>query len=218
MNIGRNECLAEIRLIEIRNFLRKYWIEGSFSILAMVRHFRITKEKSLELLQVLIESGWVEKNENGRYIPTDNAGPLIMAKATKPVPRERAQQTYNDFMNRVLEVNRNPYYLFYVKKVILFGSFLTGASEVGDVDLAIECFWKDMGEGVDATKVTLERAKASGKHSSSILGSFDFAYQEVKLFLKNRSRILSFHPSDDPVLKKCPTRVVFECVNRPGIF
>jgi predicted nucleotidyltransferase len=217
MNIGRKEELAEVRLTEIRNFLRTYWNEGNFSAMDMESYLKVTKEKTVELLDALINKEWVGKDENERYFPTNNAGSLIMAKAFKRISRDKAQQSYNDFINRVEEVNNNPYYLYYVRKVILFGSFLTDSEEVSDIDLAIELLHKDMGKGVDLVQVIMKRAAVSGKEFSSIIDKLDFAYQEVRLFLKNKSRVISFHPIKELAIMKCPTRIVFECVDRPRI-
>ena len=44
------------------------------------------------------------------------------ASAAKPVTRATAERTLAQFLERVAEVNRNPYYLARVARVVLFGS------------------------------------------------------------------------------------------------
>jgi len=43
-----------------------------------------------------------------------------------------------EFMERVREVNVNPHYLYKVKEVVLFGSYLTLRERINDIDVAVE--------------------------------------------------------------------------------
>lgn len=60
-----------------------------------------------------------------------------MASAARPLKRKTADQAYTGFMDRVAQVNADPYYLYRATKVVLFGSYLTESETVNDIDLAI---------------------------------------------------------------------------------
>jgi predicted nucleotidyltransferase len=64
---------------------------------------------------------------------------LGAASAAKPITRQTAERALDDFLARVVLVNRRAYYLAKVTKVVVFGSFLRPDIErLGDVDVAVE--------------------------------------------------------------------------------
>jgi hypothetical protein len=213
MNIDEYE-LAGVNLMDIRDFLRKFW-GGEFSTSDIINHFDADEENTSKLIEDLIEEGWVVQTEDDLFEPLENAIYLIQDKSNKLIPRKRAERGFNAFIKRVEEVNSNPYYLLYVKKVISFGSFPSYASLIDGVDLAIEFDYKDVGKGVDIIEVILKRSNASGIKFSTNYDKLDFAYQEVRSFLKNRSRLLNFHSYEHPTLRLWPGVCVYECNRRP---
>jgi hypothetical protein len=217
MNIERKGELAGVRMMDIRDFLRKCWFKGDFSTSDIIDHFNADEENSSKLIENLIEDGWVIQTEDDLFVPSDNAIYLIQNKSTKLVPREKAERCFNAFIKRVEEVNSNPYYLLYVKEVISFGSFPSFASMVDSLDLAIEYDYKDVGRGLDILDVLVKRSNASGIQFSTIYDKLDFAYQEVRSFLKNRSSLLNFHPFEHPTLRLWNIDCVYKCVKRPRV-
>jgi hypothetical protein len=215
MNIGSKSELANVRLMDIRDFIREYWVRGEFSTSDLMAHLNVDEESSCKIIEDLIEEGWVVQTEDDRFEPLENAIYLIQDKANKLIPRKKAERCFNAFMKRVEEVNGNPYYLLYVKKVISFGSFPSYASLVDGVDLAIEFDYKDVGKGVDIMEVVYKRSTTSGIQFSTIYDKLDFAYQEVRSFLKIKSRLLTFHSYEHPTLRLWPGVCVYECNRRP---
>lgn len=61
-----------------------------------------------------------------------------MASAAWPVTRAKADQIFADFMERVQKVNDDPYYLFRVTRVVLFGSYIRDTPTVNDIDIALQ--------------------------------------------------------------------------------
>ena len=115
-------------------------------------------------------------------------------------------------MNRVHQVNADSRFLYRVRKVILFGSFLTDAPFVGDLDLAVELDRKEP-DGEKHVQMALARAREvaeKGRRFSNFVEMICFAEQEVKLFLKARSRIIQMTDSRDGILKMTEYRVIYE--------
>jgi hypothetical protein len=217
MNIGTKEELAGVRLMDIRDFLREYWVKGDFSTSDIMDHFNVDEENSCKIIEDLIEDGWVIQAEDDLFVPSDNAIYLIQDKATKLVTREKAERCFNAFIKRVEEINSNPYYLLYVKEIISFGSFPSYAPMVDSLDLAIKYDYKDVGQGLDILDVLVKRSNASGVQFSTIYDKLDFAYQEVRLFLKNRSSLLNFHPFEHPTIRLWNIDCIYKCVKRPRV-
>ena len=66
------------------------------------------------------------------------------ATAAQQVTRATAERALSEFLERVTEVNRNPYFLAKVTRVVLFGSMLKLEVErLSDVDVAVELARKE---------------------------------------------------------------------------
>ena len=118
----------------------------------------------------------------------------------------------SEFLDRVGKVNSNSYFLYRVQKAVVFGSFLSDAPVIGDLDIAVDLCPKEN----DPRKHSgLIRARANdavicGRGFGNFVEAFQFAEQEVIMFLKSRSRILQLTRCDDGVLKIAESRVIFE--------
>jgi predicted nucleotidyltransferase len=171
----------------------------------------------LRLLEKLEQKGFIEKNtfapdpdKNWRH--AIKGGALSKALFSAPVSRENAEKALVEFSDRVQKVNEDGRFLFRVRKVVLFGSFLTGSATIGDLDVAIELVPKE----ADARKhseLILARANEvdlNGRTFRNFIERLDFAAQEVRSFLKSRSRIIQLIDCKDGVLKISKSRVLYE--------
>jgi|GEM_PF-1559218 len=109
--------------------------------------------------------------------------------------RETCTLELNELLNRVEQVNHSPYYLYYVKELIVFGSYVnTQNPKIHDLDIALDLEQKcDNREFV--MKKSSERVRASGK-SLSFVNTIYYCYIETAKYLQNRSHILSLHDID----------------------
>ena len=109
--------------------------------------------------------------------------------------RETCTLELNELLNRVEQVNHSPYYLYYVKELIVFGSYVnTQNPKIHDLDIALDMEQKcDDREFV--MKKSSERVRASNK-SLSFLDTIYYCYIETAKYLQNRSHILSLHDID----------------------
>ena len=118
----------------------------------------------------------------------------------------------NDFIARVEEVNSNEKYVYKVKKVLLFGSYIRpDVMELNDIDIAVELAPKFddpdvlQKKGDDYTRAAIER----GRQFSHWLEEMFFPQTDIKTFLKNKSRYISLHTTDDGVLEVTETKQIY---------
>ena len=74
------------------------------------------------LVKALRAEGLIAATGRGVWTLTQAGMTFSAASAAKPVTRATAERTLAQFLERVAEVNRNPYYLARVARVVLFGS------------------------------------------------------------------------------------------------
>jgi hypothetical protein len=133
-------------------------------------------------------------------------GTRLAAKRLVPrIPRAKAEKMVADMLVSARAINDTPELLCRISRITVFGSFLTDAEDLGDIDVAVEIKRKDIDGWTDAAVV---RAKASGRqlHYSKMLG---YPEREVMLLLKNRNRYIQFF---SPVMLEdfdTPKRVIF---------
>ena len=96
-------------------------------------------------------------------------------------------------MGRVHLVNDNVRYLYCVKKVVVFGSFLESVDRLGDVDVAVDLQPRMplKGEWVEAFR---KHAQNSGRQFYAFEEEIDWPRREVVLVLKARKRGISMQP------------------------
>ena len=91
------------------------------------------------LLKALRAGALIEACGTGAWTLTQAGQTFSSATAAKRVTRATAEKALAQFLDRVTEVNHNPYFLAKATRVILFGSMLKPQVErLSDVDLAVE--------------------------------------------------------------------------------
>jgi hypothetical protein len=100
-----------------------------------------------------------------------------------------------EFMKRAHSVNASPKYLYSVRRIAVFGSFLERQERLGDVDVAVDL----------KSRIALDRrhkwvelfrqhAWESGRSFSTWDEEIDWPRREVLLMLKSRKRSISIQP------------------------
>jgi len=149
---------------------------------------------------------------NNDYQLTSKGQTLCAARSVPPMNKEKADKIFNEFMQRVEEINNNDYYLCKVEKILLFGSYLNSENDdYGDIDIAFELKRKidNFDEFEKAKKKHIRELEQNGKHFSDFMDEMFYPEKEVKLKLKNKCRYISLHPIDDWVLKTAKYKQVY---------
>ncbi len=217
MRIRPDELVAGFPARKIRELLRQN--DELFSYHDARKVLGIRKSEAKHLFDELCREGYLEKNadmpphETELYWKRTLKGrTLCKALFSKPVSRSTAEQKLNEFIARVHQVNADDYFLYIVRKVLLFGSFLSEAPFVGDLDLAVDLERKEQ-NGDRYVQMALARARkaeSNGKRFPNFVEKICFAEHEVKKFLKAGSRIIQITDTNDGILKIAKCRVIYE--------
>ena len=210
-----DDAIAGFPAKQIRKLLRQSGL--SLSVVEATKVLGLNERSALKLLNDLEKQGFIEKNAfapdpDKNWKNTIKGGALSKALFSAPVSRRAAEQKLSEFMDRVREVNEAGRFLYRVRKVVLFGSFLTESSTVGDLDIAIELVPKEP-DSRKHSELILAHANAAdlnGKRFQNFIHRLDFAAQEIRSYLKGRSRIIQLTDCRDGVLKVAKSRVLYE--------
>lgn len=98
-----------------------------------------------------------------------------------PVSRQSAEKTTREFLDRVQQVNCSSRFLYRVRKVVVFSSFLSDAPFVGDLDLAVDLCPKeqDSRRHSELIRARVNEATRCGRRFRNYVEGFRFAEQEV---------------------------------------
>jgi hypothetical protein len=217
MRIKPDEVVAGFPAPKIRELLRRS-IDSLYPCDA-TKVLGIKTKKAVQLLERLEQCGFLERHtalpnsDNGQsWRRTARGGALANALFSTPVSRQTAEKALRAFLDRVRQVNSDKRFLYRVRKVIVFGSFLSDVPFVGDLDLAIDMWPKETDSHKHAEMVLARANEAAscGRRFRNYVERLSFAEQEVTSFLKARSRILQLARCDDGVLNITDSRVIYE--------
>jgi predicted nucleotidyltransferase len=219
MRIDSKEKIADVEILKVRDFLRRVDNTDEWENDFVVYRLKISPIKAKRLINELNRRGYIEPariyKQKQFYRKTLKGSALGLASAAKPVTRKTANRIFSEFMARVRQVNSDPSFLVKVKKVLVFGSYLTDALRINDIDIAVELTWKETHPLVlneDKAQLALNLshiAEMKGKKFSTFIDRLDWPEHEVRLFLKSRSRTISIHSIHDEILNRVEYRVVF---------
>lgn len=196
MHLDSSQIIGSIPILRIRHFLKlqMQW-DGPWSVETAMWVLKISRSRAQRLIKDLQALGLIETNKDmhspGYWNNTIAGNALALAKASKPITRATADRALKEFLERCHRVNSDPGYHYYVKRCLLFGSYLSESDRIGDVDLAL-----DIRRKLNAPPVDLVHPFGE--------------YERVCRYLKSRSRSLSLHilHEEDGFYKRIPHKVL----------
>jgi DNA-binding Lrp family transcriptional regulator len=215
MQIRPDDLVAGFPAKQVRKLLRQS--DLFLSVDDVTKVLGLSGKSALQLLKTLEQQGFIKKNTSApdpkkNWKHTIKGGALSKALFSAPVSRQNAERALCEFMVRVGEVNEAGRFLFRVRKVVLFGSFLAESSTIGDLDIAIDLVPKepDSRKHSELLLAYADAAAVCGKRFGNFVQRLDFAAHEVRSYLKARSRIIQLTDCDDGVLKIAEHRIIYE--------
>lgn len=179
-------------LCRSRGAFREDWLSDKF---------RYDERRAREIANGMETAGYVRRDRQREqrnnssfpwYSVTDAGRDVTRASAAKRIKRETATKALSEFMKRVQLVNSNPKYLYSVRCVVVFGSFLQRGDRLGDVDVAVDLksrvVFDQEHKWVDLFQ---QHAWDSGRSFSTFDDEILWPRQEVILTLKSRKRSIS---------------------------
>lgn len=199
MKIDKNKRINNIPIIKIRNFLRRFSRVSSEDLLTNINgYFNLTKQEATKIIEALVEEGYIEK-EGEVYYCTIKGNALSNVRFIKRMNKEKADKEFSEFMKRVENLNQNNEFIYKVKRIVIFGSYLNPENkDFGDIDLGIELEprIKDKKAFELAENEIISNAIENGKVFSNIVDELFYPQNIVFKYLKNKSRYISIHRMD----------------------
>ena len=199
MKIDKNKRINNIPIIKIRNFLRRFSRGSSEDLLTHISgHFNLTKQEAPKIIEALVEEGYIEK-EGEVYYCTIKGNALSNVRFIKRMNKEKADKEFSEFMKRVENLNQNNEFIYQVKRIVIFGSYLNPENkDFGDIDIGIELEprIKDKKVFELAENEIISNAIENGKVFSNIIDELFYPQDLVFKYLKNKSRYISIHRMD----------------------
>jgi len=216
MRIDSTAMIAGHPALRIRELLRRGRV-GEWGT-EFVRHvLKVDQDEAARVLGALHEKGLIEPGDTERgeplYHPTLLGNALAGASAGKPIKRATADRLLSEFLERVERVNSDPHYLFRVAHVVVFGSYLSDAGTLGDLDVAIHLEAKeaDWDKHVALEDARIKKARDAGRNFPTYEAEIRWPETEVRRFLKGPSSAISLHDlrSDIHVVTASRHRLVY---------
>ncbi len=201
MRISKGEIVAGCPALQVRRFLRRF-NRKFFMRCAVERVMQLKPEQAEEFIHEMVALKLIEPTEpfgNGAAFEVADRG-LAFANATaaRPIHRGTAERVLREFLDRVNAINASKEYAFSIRGAILFGSMLSNAERLGDVDVAID-LQPRISDPIHRHMLCERRrrlAEKQGRTFSSMVRRALWPRDEVLLQLKARSRSLSLHGFD----------------------
>lgn len=215
MRIDLKEIICGLPAGRARDFARA--VHGSsWSVSDVARILQIEKEEARKLVNRLKRDGYAAKapkthKHGGDLTLTLKGSALAGATAARPLKRTSAETILSQFMERVARVNADPYYLYRVRAVCIFGSYLQASERLGDIDLAIELTHRedDAQRYEKASDRRRHRAHLEGVAFRSTFAEVMYPEMEVWKFLKFGSRAISLHSVSTVLQNGFPYKVLY---------
>ena len=194
MQIDPKGMVGQYPTLLVRQTLRQLRDQFQWGLAELEEAAALTPGSGSALLKTLRTEGLIEKAGRDVWAVTQAGRTFSSASAAKPVTRATAEAALAQFLDRVAEANRNPYYLAKVTKVVLFGSMLKPEVErLSGVDLAVELTRKepDFDRASLQNRQRVEELSAQGRHFRNILEVEFHWHIETFTFLKGGSRVIA---------------------------
>lgn len=217
MRITRDMEIAGVPALELRTFFK--WAEGHLWCAATVAaRLNRSPEAARQITDQLVSEGYAEvayersHNSDVLYRATLKGGGLALANASKPIKRATADRLVRELLERVRGINANPRYLFWVDKVLAFGSYLTDAEVLGDVDVAVELTPRieDKKQHFEMSRQYAKDAELAGRRFPHLIDRLAWPQNELLQIIKKKSGYLSIHTTADEVLQTASPRVLYQ--------
>jgi predicted nucleotidyltransferase len=155
-----------------------------------------------ELVEALLKEGLIEEHDRDRdgdtmYRCTMNGQALRMTNFVSRINRAKAETLLEGALERAAEINRKAELLHWVSELRVFGSYLTDADDLGDLDLAIKLEQCHFDEAEDRVKARKKLVEQSGKHFASLHDMLAYPELLVRRMIKNRSPHISLHDTSE---------------------
>ncbi|MFI8528303.1 hypothetical protein ACIGB8_27850 [Promicromonospora sukumoe] len=137
MRLDLTETFAGVSARRVRDVLRRagnrwvtpYWLAQATGT---------SNDQADDLVDTLVSRGLIRRDEDEDVVKLTEQGIAFSQASLTTVTRKTADRVLQEFLDRALALNADQDALHQVPEVVIFGSYLTNAERLGDLDLAIQ--------------------------------------------------------------------------------
>ncbi len=208
MKISREDTILGLPAVAVRDFFRRHdvlvpqFIERELGLKGQqIQEFIIGAER-----EGLAAKRWAE--EECLHLTTK--GNRLAQARTRSIRRSTAERALESLVLRAKAINHGPY-LYTVRRLAVFGSFLSDTPTLRDLDVAFELKARVVdGDFFEAERAYVAEAEANGRRFSTYVDELCWPQMEIRMKLKNRSPVISLHEFDELARLAAPYRIVLE--------
>lgn len=210
--LTKGEIICGLDALEARRILKRFG-NDAFSLQQAAKQCEIDIATAPGLFARLVAEGYltITKGTTESWTVTSKARQLFDKSTTRLLKRTKAQQKLQDLLVRVKELNENAYYLYFVARLGVFGSYLTDKNLLGDLDvcLSLEPRETNQAQHMKLHKARINRAFAEGQRLSNLSDQVCYPIVECYKFLKGRSPKLNLAPFSSIETLDCPVEWIY---------
>lgn len=203
MKFDAKGIICDYPALELRRLLRR--ANGHLDIGFACHVLDVPAQTALDLTHALESSGYLEKDPKnpGVWLVTVPGSALAMASAGPPLKRAAADKLLLEFIARVEQLRDDPKWCYLVDRAVVFGSYLSTAPTMGDVDIGVSLRRRYADD--DAHEAAEERRRQDADEADRSFPHFAarlfWPRTEVGLFLKARRLSLHELEADWPIIR-----------------
>jgi predicted transcriptional regulator/predicted nucleotidyltransferase len=181
MYVDPKEDITGVSAIKVRDFLHNVQ-DGCWTIKKAAVTLQLSHRRARELISELLRRGYIEPQRINRskYYKRTLAGSIFSpASAAHPLTRKTAEHKVAEFIVRVHAVNATDYFLYRVKRVVIFGSYLTEKQRINDIDIGLELVPREPNKDkhLDMVQARISEACERGRRFSNIVDEMSWPYR-----------------------------------------
>jgi hypothetical protein len=216
MRIKKTDLICGHPAADMRALMRAWGEDASDGEILVKDILKLSTDEANDMVEALRAEGFLERinsecpPEAGHFQRTAKGAALAMASAAPPLRRPFARKKLHELIVRMEKANDDSGFIVGVEEATVFGSYLTSAERLGDIDISYTTFRK-IENGETFVKASERAARASGRQFGNYVDFLYWPYQQLRLFLQSRSRAYSLG-NDEGLLKDItvPRRVIFK--------
>jgi hypothetical protein len=201
MIIRKNQEIAGYAAPVIRQLLRQMGSRHAGHAFVQ-KVLGCSAQEAVQLMYALQRAGYVSSCSGARdlsFFSTTTEGNRLAGASLRPISRTTADRVLSDFVRRIRKVNSNRRFLYTITAAVVFGSAVSEAKELGDVDVAVR-FERKTVDWETHVRLSYERvwqARRNGRRFRNITEQVFWPTIEIRNFLKSRTRQLNIHELDE---------------------
>ena len=138
MKLNTSDIAHGIPTLLLRRALRANQ-HGNHTTSGFAQLLKLEPTLARSVLAKLSDAGLLtEDARSGAWENTLQGNAFANATAAKKITRATAQKALAELLSRASAINLDPKFAYIVKRISVFGSYLTNATQVSDVDVFIE--------------------------------------------------------------------------------